>query len=220
MKILIVAAHPDDIEPQMGSTIHRYTSKGHDVLMMTMILPEEDGNGNKIKGAKELRRREAEASATILGARALVLDGNRNTFASDPRSGTKEIDKVYMDFQPDIVFTCCEDDSHSDHTIVSRAVRGATRDNQSALYIFQPIIPGSIYPQRFQAHMFSHFSNESMEKKLASMRAYQSQIDKGPRYSETHWIDAVVSRDRSFGAQFGREYAEAFQVLRGNLEIL
>src|SRR5262245_45654935 len=126
MRVLIVAAHPDDIEPEMGGTIHRYTSKGHEVLMMTMTLPEDDHNGDKITGAKTKRREEAERAAKILGAHTVILDEDRKTFASDPRALTKIIDKVYREFSPDIVYTCCEDDSHSDHVAVSRAVRGTT----------------------------------------------------------------------------------------------
>lgn len=219
MKILVVAAHPDDIEPQMGGTIHRYTSKGHKVLMMTMTLPEDDHNGDKIDGAKQKRRAEAEQAAKVLGAQTVILDEDRKTFASDPRALTKIIDKVYKEYQPDIVYTCCEDDSHSDHVTIARAVRGTTRDNQSGLYVFQPVIPGGIHPQKFQAQMFSHFDQKSMDKKLESIRCYKSQMARGQRYSEANWIGAVVARDKMYGAQFCAEYAEAFQVLRGKLNI-
>jgi N-acetylglucosamine malate deacetylase 1 len=219
MRVLIVAAHPDDIEPEMGGTIYRYTSKGHQVLMMTMTLPEDDHNGDKINGAKQKRREEAEEAAKILGAQTVILDEDRKTFASDPRALTKVIDKVYREFWPDIVYTCCEDDSHSDHVAVSRAVRGTTRDNQTGLYIFQPIIPGGLLPQKFQAHVFSLFNQEHMDKKLESIRCYESQIVRGQRYSEANWIGAVIARDKMFGAQLGGEYAEAFQILRGKLHI-
>ncbi|GEM_PF-1130514 len=219
MKILIIAAHPDDIEPQMGATIYQFTSSGHDVTMMTLILPEDDNKGNKIDGSKQRRRKEMEKSAKILSARPVIFDEDRETFSIDPRARTRIIEKIYKDYRPDIVFTCCEDDSHSDHAIVYRAVLGATRDNSSDLYLFQPVIPGNLYPQRFRANAFSHFSQHVMDKKLESIRCYVSQMEKSPRYNEENWIGATMARDKMYGGQLGTEYAEAFQMLRGKLHI-
>lgn len=63
MKILVIAAHPDDIEPQMGGTIAKYIKEGHEVKMVLLTR-----TGGKIE---KIREKEGNKAAKILGAELL-----------------------------------------------------------------------------------------------------------------------------------------------------
>ena len=49
MKILVLSPHCDDAELSMGGTIARYVVEGHNVKLLTCIVPDEELDGGKKK---------------------------------------------------------------------------------------------------------------------------------------------------------------------------
>lgn len=207
MKILVTSAHPDDIEPQMGGTILKYSKKGHKVLLLNAIIPCQDNQGNIIPKAKETRTKEAYASAKILGAKLKILNLDPYELKFD-RKLIQQIDKVSNEFKPDIVYTCWDHDSHQDHVAMALATFASTRKNVGNLYMFEPVIPGGLVPYPFDANIYVDISKET-KIKIKSIKAYKSQI---LLYKD--WLPAILARARFRGFQINTEYAEAFQVIR------
>ena len=74
LNILALSPHADDVEIAMGGTIAKYVDEGHNVTIMTAILPKENRDG-KIDGFMSKNRiKEQKNSAKILGAKVDILD--------------------------------------------------------------------------------------------------------------------------------------------------
>jgi LmbE family N-acetylglucosaminyl deacetylase len=207
MRILITSPHPDDIEPQMGGTIARYTKQGHQVLMLNAIIPCQDTDGKVIEGAKEKRKAEANRAAKILGADLILLDQDPYRLQFN-RDLVQTIDRIVQEFSPDIVYTCWVHDSHQDHQAMARATFVATRKNISNLYMFEPVIPGGLVPEMFNASSYVDIT-DTLDQKIKSIEAYESQT---ALYK--NWVEASVGRSRHRGFEINVDYAEAFQVVR------
>lgn len=207
MRILVTAAHPDDIEPQMGGTIAEYSKKGHEVLMWNAVIPCRDTNGKIILGAKKRRLGEAKKAAKILGAKLGVLNADPYELCFN-RKLIQQIDKVVKKFNPDIVYTCWDHDSHQDHQAVAKATFAVTRKNILNLYMFEPVVPGGLVPETFNVTHYVDITS-TLKQKIESINAYESQTA-----VYKNWAKASIGRARFRGFEIGREYAEAFQVVR------
>ncbi len=200
MKVLVIGAHPDDIEPQMGGTIAKFTNKGYEVL----ILQFTDTGGKD----KDIRNRESFNSAEILGAQIKYLHYEQENFIFQ-RKLVQNLDEIISAFRPNEIYTCWEYDSHQDHQTVSKVVLAASRKNMANVYFFEPIIPGGITPYSFKANYFVDISN-TIETKIKSIKAYKSQLEK---FGED-WIHAVYGRAKLRGFEINVNYAEAFQIVK------
>ena len=67
MNILVIGAHPDDIEFRCGGTLSKYSENGHKVYML--VLSKGDKGGDP-----EVRQKEQEASARILKVEKLFFN--------------------------------------------------------------------------------------------------------------------------------------------------
>ena len=67
MRVLAIAAHPDDLETACAGTLAKYALAGHTVIMCNLSDGALGGNIPKAELAA-LRSKEAEASAAIIGA--------------------------------------------------------------------------------------------------------------------------------------------------------
>lgn len=200
MKILVVGAHPDDIEPQMGGTIAKFTKKGYEVVIIQFT-----DTGEK---EKDIRNRESLKSAEILGAKIKYLHYEQNNFIFK-RELVQKLDNIIAEYQPDEIYTCWEHDSHQDHQTVSKIVLAASRKNIANVYFFEPIIPGGITPYGFKSNYFIDIS-DTIDTKIKSIKAYNSQLNK----FGDNWIHAIYGRAKLRGFQINVSYAEAFHIVK------
>lgn len=200
MKILVIGAHPDDIEPQMGGTISKLSRNNHEVLILQFTDTGDD--------LSNIRTKESIEAAKILGAKVKHLYYNQNDFNFN-RKLVQNLDEIIMDFNPDEIYTCWGYDSHQDHQTVSKVVLASSRKNISNLYFFEPIIPGGITPYGFAPNYFVDIS-DTIDLKIKSVEKYRSQIEKFGR----SWIDAIYGRSIFRGFQINVAHAEAFQIVK------
>jgi N-acetylglucosamine malate deacetylase 1 len=207
MRILTLGAHPDDIEPQMGGTIAKYTRAGHDVLLWSATTPVRNIKGEIIEGAKSIRTKEAETAAKILGARAGLPDLDPYILESE-RNILQEIDLVVQEFKPDVIYTCWHHDCHQNHRAVTGAVLSSMRKNGSDFYMYESAIPGGIVPYTFNARIYVDIS-DTIEQKNNSIAAYKSQSA-----LFDNWLEKINYRSRFRGSEIKTEHAEAFDVVK------
>lgn len=200
MKILVIAAHPDDIEPQMGGTIVKYIKEGHEVKMVLLTR-----TGGKIE---EIREKEGKKAAEILGAELLQYAYGQDDFAYNRRL-VCEIDNLINQYSPDEIFTMNYIDSHQDHQIVSKAVISACRKNNINLYLFENVLPGG---NPVTEELFNYYVDitDTFDIKMKSIEAHQSQIEKFGK----EWLEAIEARSRFRGFQMNTKYAEAFKLVK------
>ena len=74
LNILALSPHADDVEIAMGGTIAKYVDEGHNVTIITAILPKENRDGKIDNFMSKNRIKEQKNSAKILGAKVDILD--------------------------------------------------------------------------------------------------------------------------------------------------
>lgn len=198
MKILVFGAHPDDMEVGMGGTIARHASMGDEVLMCVATVPS----------LGDTRRNEARRGAEILGARLHLLDIPAGELEYN-RETVRRVDKILNDFDPDVIYTQWDQDSHQDHNAISRSVISAARKNRCSLLMYEQTIPGGIVPGGFRDQSFVDIS-DFIERKIESIRAHRSQW----QIHGDRWLQGVRGRASYRGFQINVEYAEAFEVIK------
>ncbi|MBT4531266.1 MAG: bacillithiol biosynthesis deacetylase BshB1 [Phycisphaerae bacterium] len=209
-KILVVGPHPDDQELGMGGAIAKFVDQGHDVLLLDMTSGEPTPHGTP-----ELRAKEAEAAADILGVRRTTVNlPNRYVEHSIP--ARHAVASVIREHQSQIVFTPYFEDAHPDHVATTRIVEDARFDSKLTKI---DLAGEPIYPQWLFYYYCTHLRvvpNPSFlidttgysKKKREAIVAYETQfvIPENNR-PIVEWVEA---QDTYFGGRLRTETAEPF----------
>lgn len=117
--VMIIAAHPDDAEVQMGGTIVKLVRKGYSVLIVDL------SDGEPADFAEPgVRREQALRAAEILGADRLLLEGQDRLIEDDLETRLK-VTRLIREHQPRWVFSTAEAYIHPDHAAVEPIVTAA-----------------------------------------------------------------------------------------------
>ena len=151
MKVLIVAAHPDDEVLGCGGTILAHKKAGHDVK--TLFLSEGVSSRGSLDecanwGDEIVEREEmAAAAARILGTKIVGFLRMKNLRMRDePLLDLVKLLIEYVDdICPDIVYTHHPGDLNTDHRVTYEAVYSACRpqDNFSVMCLRVFEVPSS-----------------------------------------------------------------------------
>ncbi len=125
LKVMVIAAHPDDADLLTGGLTLKLTKRGHKVKYLAIT------NGNlghyKINPIElaEIRRKEAERSAAILGAEyeSLNIDDG---YVFPNREQTEKLVRAIRQFDPDMIITHRPVDYHRDHRYTGQLVMDAS----------------------------------------------------------------------------------------------
>ena len=203
MKVLVVAAHPDDETLGCGGTIARLAHEGHEITVC-------------ISAIRHLEQ-EARQVCEMLGVKTLLFKQFPDQeFETEYRHIQLTIEAALKDVQPDVVYTHHYGDLNLDHQIISKAVLTATRPKPGCtvkeVYLFE--VPSSTdwsFGYTFQPNVFVELTDGQIDLKLKAMEIYQSEIHKPPHPRSRL---ALVSIARRWGATVGFNHAEAFQLVR------
>lgn len=197
VRMLVVGAHPDDVEIGAGGTIRRRADEGWDVTILTL----SEGAGG---GEPERRRAEAQRAAEVMGARLRMEDLPDGRITDD--SGTvRTIERTVADIRPDVVLVHSDSDTHQDHRAVHRATLVACRQVQRLACYQSPSATVSFHPNRFIGLRESHVA-----AKLSAISAHRSQ-------AASRWYleeDLLRSTVRYWGRFSQAHYAEPLEVIR------
>lgn len=231
LDVLAVCAHPDDAELHCGGLLLQARARGAEVGVLDLTRGEA-----ATLGTPELRRREAEAGARILG---LALRDNLEF-----PDGRLQPDQAYLEqiverlrrWRPRLVVTSHWDDHHPDHEACSRLVRhacylagvgnrpeaGAAHRPEQVLYYLDRV--------GHQADLVLDVT-EVFEQKSAAVRCFASQLhvseptdsEQPPRprtpLSSADYLDGWQARHRYYGSLIGVRYGEAY-ALRSPVPLL
>ena len=211
LNILVLSPHADDAEIAMGGTIAKYVDEGHNVTIMTAILPKENKEGQIDDFMSKNRVKEQENSAKILGAKLDVLDLDPYDF-SFSRKYIKIFDKKINEYKPDIIFSCWEHVTHQDHKSLAHILFAATRKNNISINLYEVMIPGGINTYSFNPQYFVNIS-KYIDKKIEAIKSYKSVYDKN-HSSYNQYFDTIKGRAKFRGGVIGVDYAEAFVIAK------
>ena len=211
LNILALSPHADDVEIAMGGTIAKHISDGHNVTIITAILPRENIDGNIDNFMSKNRKKEQEKAAKMLGANLEILDLDPYDFNFN-RKYIKLFDQKIQNYNPDIIFSCWEHDTHQDHKNLANILFAVTRKNNISLNMYEAMLPGGINTYSFNPQYFVNIS-KYIDLKIKALKAYESVfVKKKNNYSK--YFDSIVGRAKFRGEIIGVDYAEAFLIVK------
>jgi len=223
MKILIIAAHPDDEVLGCGGTIAQLSGEGHSVYIAIMgegITSRYTQREQADVSALENLRKSSKRVSELFGVKELFLyDLPDNRFDTIPLLDIVKIIEALIDnIEPSTIFTHHGGDLNIDHSIIHRATLTATRPlvGQSVKQVYAYEVPSSTewafqqFTAGFRANVFVDISS-SLEKKIEAMEIYESETRIFPHPRSPEALMAVAKR---WGAAAGLEAAEAFELIR------
>ncbi len=223
MRVLVIAAHPDDEVLGCGATVARLADEGNEVHIA--ILGEGITSRYDVPTAADpdelvRLRAAADAAAAILGAASSSIVG-----LPDNRFDTvalleivKHIESFVDRIRPEEVFVQHGGDLNIDHQLTYRATLAATRPQpghpvrevhafevaSSTEWAFQSFAPV------FHPNLFIDVS-ATIDRKIAAIAAYESEMRPFPHPRSPDALRAAAAR---WGAAVGVNAAEAFQTVR------
>lgn len=204
-RVVVFAAHPDDAEIAAGGTLALLAEEGHEVTVVHMTTSE-------FSPEAAARRREAAArAAAILGHRLLwFADGQHQQVEELPEYLlVREVDALFAQLRPEIVFSHWIGDSHGDHVRLGRVVNAASRCVSADLYAFPPAEMRTPGYAAFSPNVFVDVG-AVLERKLRAITEYNYE-GQGHRRLDPAQYEALAA---AAGAQCGCRAAEAFLLLR------
>ena len=221
LDILVFAAHPDDAELACGGTIAKHVKNGYKVGIIDLTNGELSSRGNV-----DLRRKEAQKAAEILGLSVRENLGFRDGFFEIDEYHLLEIVKKIRQYQPAIVLCNAIDDRHPDHKrgcdLVERAfflsgfVKIETEINGVTQSIWRPKKLIHYIQEKYIKPSFVVDISDFLEVKFKSIEAYTSQFyqkDSDEPYTKISgegYFEFLKSRAKELGSQSGYDYAEGF----------
>ena len=122
MRVLAVAAHPDDLEQLGGGTLARFVLNGDEVTMCHVSRGDRGSYVHKMEEITAIRDGEAASAAAAIGASHITLglsDGEVN--AADQRQKDLAIDLIRV-AKPDLIITHHPGDYMPDHVETSKPI--------------------------------------------------------------------------------------------------
>ncbi len=198
--VVVFGAHPDDFEVGCSGTILKYIK---DINLRIFVMSDryEDGKMRNLN--------DQEKSFKILGLGKIpvtVYDIPTRIF-HDFRSKIRNIlYEIATKLDVDIIFTPPIHDIHQDHIVLADEVLRLFREKT----IFGYEVVRSGYNFRPQMHI--RLSEKVVEQKIKAAQCYKTQWSTTKSGGYYFAKDVMKGLMRARGAQFGLEFAEAFEV--------
>lgn len=198
--VVVFGAHPDDFEVGCSGTILKYLDKIN-LRIYVMSDRYEDGNMRDLNDQKK--------SFEILGISDIpvkVYDIPTRIF-HDYRSKIRNIlFEIATISEIDIVFTTPINDIHQDHIVLAEEVLRLFREK--TVFGYEVIRSG----YNFKPQLHVSLTEEIVERKIKAAQCFESQWSTTKSGGYYFSKDVMKGLMRARGAQFGLEYAEAYEV--------
>lgn len=223
-KILVITAHPDDAELMFGGTINKYTRLGHkvDILVATK---GESWTRTALENNKEIskiREKEAKDAAKVLKVNSVSNLGIRDGFVDSKTLIEVLVDRV-RGYNPHIILTHSELETHQDHKEVSIAVKRICNQDGQPRPITNPFWSSkeevaTDFKSLFTHHeqqskidctsIFLSLEREDIERKVDAVLTHKSQFK-----DRAIVTDRILTQSHYYGLLCDSTFAEVFDVV-------
>lgn len=202
-RIMILAPHTDDGELGCGGTIAKLAEEGKEIFYAAFCnsskaLPEAFPSNTL-----ELECKKATSILGIPSSRLILFNYGVRELPQSRQQILEELLKLNKEIQPEMVLLPAASDIHQDHQVIHQEGMRAFKNTTFAGYE----LPWNNYSIR--TNFFVRISESNLEKKIESLKAYQSQSDKS--YMNPGFIRSLATVR---GVQANSAFAEAFEIYR------
>jgi LmbE family N-acetylglucosaminyl deacetylase len=227
MRILVICAHPDDIEIGCGGAVARWTDAGAQVTFCLVTDGAAGGNEPDTNYTELAKRRKEEqrAAAKLVGVEDIRFldypDGTLEPTIALRRDLTRIIRQVRPNrvviTDPTTILLTAEDSNyinHPDHQAVATAALYAVFPSAGARPIFPELLREGLEPLNVE-ELYMHLTEKPNlavdisavhERKIQAVLCHRSQLGEEAGEWMKKW-------DGESGKQVGVEYAEMFRVM-------
>jgi bacillithiol biosynthesis deacetylase BshB1 len=217
--LLAIAAHRDDVELTCGGTVAKAARAGHAVGILDLTLGEMG-----TRGSAEIRAREAEAAARVLGVRVRLNAELPDAHLVNNEPSRVKIARMIRRLRPRVVILPYSEGRHPDHRVAAQLGRDACYLAGLARYHpetgIDPHRPVKIlhalaYREDPVKPTFVVDISDVYETKLQAIRCYPSQFEGVQAAGEifptgNNLIDLIRLQDAHYGSLIRKAYGEPF----------
>ena len=200
-RILIVAAHPDDIEFGMGGTLHKLLEEMTSLDQIKCVVFSDTTNLNGDSIITELDK----SLGDLYGVEYVLKHDIQNmNFVHQDRELRQSLHDLKTELNPDIIFSTSDTSDNTDHQILGKACLNVF---QEQTVIFYEILRGDY---NFIPNMYVKLSEEDLKCKQTAIRLYETQTSKR-KYAN----DITIENHMGYrGSQIQTKFAECFEIKR------
>jgi N-acetylglucosamine malate deacetylase 1 len=213
LDVLVIAPHPDDAELGMAGAIMKMLDAGKQVG----ILDLTDGEPTPY-GSVEIRQAETAAASQILGIGWRENLGLPNRRLEATLEAREKLAIVIRQTRPKWLFAPFWVDAHPDHVAATELIEAArfwaklTKTDMPG----QPFHPARIF-NYYCVHLKMHAApafvldiSDYWERKIESIRCYQSQFITGREPMTPGFLEMLRDEAAYWGKSIGVRYGEPF----------
>jgi len=210
MKILVVAAHPDDEILGVGGTICKHIEAGDKVEVCIVTKAYEPEWSKEYIENKIIEQKKVDK---ILGIKKRYnLDLPTIKLNTLPHG---ELNKKILDIvkkaKPDTLYTHYEYDLNYDHTLIFRACQVATRPTTKIrLLCYETLSETEFNNKVFQPNKWVDIT-KYINKKIKAFQVYKTEVKTYPHPRSIRGIE-ILAKKR--GIESYTKYAESFIVIK------
>lgn len=202
-RILVLAPHTDDGELGCGATIARFVEEGAEVHYVAFSTAKESVPEGLPENILEIEVREATRRLGILPENLHVYGYTVRKLSYVRQDILEDMVKLRASLSPDLVLMPSRNDLHQDHSTVAAEALRAFKNTSVLAYE----LPWNTID--FSTQGFRVVEPRHVDRKIEALAAYGSQ--KMRKYMDPEYIRGWA---RTRGVQIGRDFAEAFEVIR------
>ncbi|HOX12348.1 MAG TPA: PIG-L family deacetylase [Spirochaetia bacterium] len=202
-RILVLAPHTDDGELGCGAAIARFVEQGAEVHYVAFSTAKESVPAGLPENILEVEVREATRRLGILPENLHVFGYTVRKLSYVRQDILEDMVKLRNALSPDLVLMPSRNDLHQDHSTVASEALRAFKNTSILAYE----LPWNTID--FSTQGFVVVEPRHVDRKIEALAAYGSQ--KMRKYMDPEYVRGWA---RTRGVQIGRDFAEAFEVIR------
>jgi LmbE family N-acetylglucosaminyl deacetylase len=228
-RVLVITAHPDDVDFGAAGTVAGWTAEGIDVVYCVVTDGDAGGSDPSVSRADMVVLRHAEqlAAAKCVGVADVRFLGYHDGTVEPTIGLRRDLARVIRQVRPDRVVSPSPERnyarigaSHPDHRAVGAAALDAVYPDARNQFAFPELLadeelaPWTVKQVWLMASpQAKHFVDitANFDKKLAALRAHESQT--GQMENLETFLRGWLSRSAAVAGMPEGSLAEAFQVL-------
>ena len=228
-RVLVVTAHPDDVDFGAAGTVAAFTDAGVAVAYCIVTDGEAGGEDRSLPRSEmaEIRRREQRAAAAEVGVTDITFLGYPDGRVAATLDLRRDISRVVRQFRPQRVLAQSPERywdrvfaSHPDHLAAGEAAACAVYPDARNPFAHPELLDEGLEPHTVDELWLMAFpvptvavdTSATFERKVAALRSHRSQVGDGEHLEGMlrEWSEGVA---RQAGMPDG-SLAEAFRVVR------